>query len=235
MIIDLKAYGTELAFWIDAFAPYVDRASATALKQILSDLQRGQDETDVFPWNTPKPIKTRVANSYDGQDKAAMPVFVTWSFNARFSKIAGLGKRPQLWNIDRLETHIKIIVATDDQPEALHFHNDLKNHGQLGPHTHLQIAESFLQQKKQINLAVPRFPTATVLPTDCLDLVLSEFFPHEWPQSQADARGIDQLRTRQRKRIVDFATQLEKHWEHQKKTTPVAVTQDAYLANFQIA
>lgn len=233
MIIDLHKYGTELRFWAQAFEPFVDPSSRSALRRIFADLENGRENLDRFPWKLPKPIMSRVTSAYDGTEKAAHPVYVTWQFHSEFKRIPPAKQR--LWDVLEMVTHIKVMSAENDGAEIIHFHYDMKSEKQLGPHTHLQISEMFLEEKQKVALAVPRFPSAVLLPTDCLDLVLAEFFPNEWPKEQANSAGISALRAGQLRRAESLIKALCNQWDSNPKMTPFAKTQNCFMPSVQLA
>jgi hypothetical protein len=244
MNINLRKYVTEVRYWLGAFDQFIEHASKPALARLLRDLEQGLDnDIDPLPWKAPKAIISKPATKYDGAQKNAERVYLTWQFHAEFQK-RKKEKGPQLWDVRNMVTHIKVVTTTEQtkarenkctEREAIHFHYDLKEQNQLGPHSHMQISELFLQREKKVNLAVPRFPTAALLPTDCFDLVLSEFFPHEWPKAQADLTGLTTLQNGQRKRIQSLADKLLKQWDDSPKMTPIAKTQNCYMPDVQLA
>lgn len=233
MIVDLRSYEAELRHWITAFEDYVELASNPALKRVLRDLETGRVERDSFRWHTTKPIKSKVANRYDGVAKDAHEVVLSWEFTCSFTKRKPIAKKEILWDVSELSTQTKVLDAASDET-ILHFHQDLKNKDQFGPHCHLQIAERYIEDVKGVRLATPRFPAAAILPTDCFDLVLSEFFPHEWPESQSRMTGIATVRERQLKRAADYITAL--HGEVRKRTlrTPFAVLQNCHMPDLRL-
>lgn len=234
MKINLHEYAKELEYWIKAFEPLVDRASVSPLRDTLEELQASRDKTNDFRWTASRPIKFAIATEYDRAEGEATPVYITWMFGCRFSKDPkDKAKRP-LWTLGELRTQIEVHRAEDDAT-ILRFHHDLKNEGQLGPHAHLQISERFLEEKAGMRLAVPRFPAAALLPTDCLDLALSEFFPHRWPKSQSEAIGIGTLRDGQLNRATAFAGELHRQWKISTKKTPFAVLQNCFMPDIQLA
>lgn len=233
MKIDLKAYATEFDFWIEAFKPFVEHASHPALSRLKSELEDGRDNRrPSFAWKLDKPVMTIEADSYDGCGRSPHKVKIGWKFEALF-EIGTDEKRKSIWNVTKMVTQFRVYSSADDQ-EILHFHHDMKNNGQLGPHIHMQLSEDYLKDKGRIPIAVPRFPSVAMLPTDCLDLVLSEFFPFAWPKSQSGARGLTVLQTRQQQRITAISKALSQKWLGSRKT-PIAAVQDCYMPDLQIA
>lgn len=232
MRIDLKAYARELEYWLDAFAPFVEHGSQPALPRLKEQLENGRDVArPTFPWKLDKPVMTIAADKYDGVNKTPHQVRIGWQFTAIF-KSAEIQRRNALWTIEKMETHIYVRLC-DSGNDILHFHYDLKNKGQLGPHVHMQLSEHFQKNKGLIPIAVPRFPSAAVLPTDCLDLVLAEFFPFKWPQSQKDSRGLSTLQNGQQKRFMAMSQAIAKGWQGSRKT-PIAAIQECFLPDFQL-
>ncbi len=172
------------------------------------------------------------ADSYDGPDRTPHKVRIGWQFHATFRN-DDRTKRGSLWTVKAMATHIHVYSAADDQ-EILHFHLDMKNKGQLGPHVHMQLSEQYQKDKGRIPIAVPRFPATAVLPTDCLDFALCEFFPFAWPKSQSDSRGLRTLQNKQRARLLSMAQEASKSWE-ESRMTPIAAIQECYAPEMQIA
>ncbi|WP_129418229.1 hypothetical protein [Rhizobium leguminosarum] len=234
MRINLRKYATELSYWIDALKPFIGKESHRALSALKDQLENGRDNLrPAFDWKLDRPIVTKEAERYDGPDKTPHKVKVGWQFESTFES-DGQSKKTSLWNIKKMVTHIRIYNADDDS-EILHFHHDLKNREQLGPHVHMQFSEHYLKNKGRIPIAVPRFPITAILPTDCFDLVLAEFFPFEWPKSQAGSHGLVTLRSNQRTRLIAITEALQKQWEASPKLTPVSATQNCYMPDLQIA
>lgn len=232
MKIDLKAYGKELEFWLEAFKPFVDHGSQPALPRLKQQLEDGRDiARPTFPWKLDKPIVTKAADRYDGTGKTPHRVRIGWQFAATFER-GNDPKNRALWMVKEMATHIHVSLSGSGE-EILHFHFDLKNKGQLGPHAHMQLSEHFLKNKNRVPVAVPRFPSTAVLPTDCLDLVLAEFFPFEWPRSQSDSRGLNTLQTGQQKRIMEMSQAIAKGWP-KSRMTPISAIQDCFMPDLQI-
>ena len=234
MKIDLGQYGQELEHWLRAIEPFTEIASVPALRRVREDLLDGAANRPAeLPWKLTKPILCKPARQYDGVDKSPHAVQVQWQFEARFTAPTRVGKR-WIWTVSEMVTQTKVcLLETGD--ELLHFHHDLKNKDQLGPHVHMQVSEHWLKENKPVPIAVPRFPAAVVLPTDCLDLILSEFFPHEWPKSQADAVGIGTLIDAQKRRMMAMSAAVAKSWDAKPRKTPIAAVQNCYLPDLQLA
>ncbi|GAB1582895.1 hypothetical protein PPNSA23_28380 [Phyllobacterium phragmitis] len=230
----MRNYGNELAHWIRAFEPFVEHAFKPALPRLQAVLERGQDASpEKFEWDLKEPIATIVADSYDKRGGKSHKVRLYWQFESIFRRGAET-RRKNIWTVAKMVTQIQVRDATTDD-RLLHFHVDMKNLGQLGPHIHLQLSEEYMADKVGSPIAVPRFPFATVLPTDCLDFVLSEFFPTKWPKSQSEAHGLKILQTAQRKRLTNMAEAIAGLWEKPSKQTPVSITQDYHMPDFEIA
>lgn len=234
MKIDLKEYGDELEYWVEAFKPFVDHASWHSLKGICDTLADGRDNRrTVFQWFVRDLIWTKIADRYDGVDKTPHEIRVGWRFQSTF--VLGTDpRRKPIWTVKEMVTQIHVCLA-ENNGEILRFHYDMKNEGQLGPHVHMQFSEEYMKDNKRIPIAVPRFPSPTMLPTDCLDLVLSEFFPFEWPRSQSDSRGLKILQTRQRARMVMMAQAMINGWAASPRRTPISAMQSSYMPELQIA
>lgn len=234
MKIDLAQYGQELEVWLKVVEPFTDRASVNALRKLGESLLDGNAKRPAkLEWKASKPIISKPAERYDGVDKVKPPVRVAWSFKAVFVEPAKVNRR-WIWTIEELSTH-SVVTLCETGEEILRFHHDLKNQGQLGPHVHMQVSEEWLTSKGLTPIAVPRFPAGAVLPTDCLDLVFSEFFPHEWPRLQADAVGINTLITAQQARFRAIAAAVLKSWDDKPKKTPIAAMQNCYMPELQLA
>lgn len=233
MKINLREYAAELAFWLEAFKPFVSRESNPALIRLQEQIENGRDNLrPSFPWKLDASIKTLTADRYDGKDRTPHKVWIGWQFESEFE--SGPESRKQfIWTVKKMVTQIRIHSADDDSLIS-HFHFDMKNEGQLGPHVHMQVSEDFQKQKGRIPMAVPRFPAAPLLPTDCMDLVLSEFFPFEWPASQLKSHGRNALRTRQRDRLVRMSQAVANSWE-ESLNTPIVASQGWYVPDLRIA
>ncbi|MDB5690974.1 MAG: hypothetical protein JWO81_37 [Alphaproteobacteria bacterium] len=210
---------------MDAAKEFVAPASLPRLDRMLADLETGRDDTTAFTWETKRgePIETRVATEYDSMTGTRDPVIVSMGFFAKFTKRSE--KKSPDWDVDRMETHIKIQAENKNDP-ALWFHVDKKNTGQLGPATHLQIDEECCEFLGDIKLSVPRFPFGFVLPTDCLDFIMAEFFPMEWGQRLAGIHAFGALRESQLARLHLFAGSILADMNNRKKQTPVGILQD---------
>lgn len=233
MIIDLRAYGGEVSAYVAAAKDFVERATWTHLQSMQTDLELGRDSSDDFPWSSKKPIRTRVADRYDRAAGKRDPVFVELSFDARFRRL--IPKKKSDFEVLKMVTHIKVFSSSDAGRPALHIHVDKKNLGQLGPDMHVQVSEAFTRQASNFALGVPRLPTGFLLPTDCLDFVLSEFFPAEWAKAQTSVHQIDTLRNAQLGRARGVAEQLEIIWKNKRGRTPVSVMQNCDYVGLRLA
>lgn len=245
MKINLRDYATELRFWLDAFKSFVDRESVNALSNLQGELESGRDNLrSTFPWRLAKPIKTKVADQYDGSNRTPHRVWVGWQFDSVFECEANTRKNG-LWTVQNMVTHVRVHAA-DDGTLISHFHFDMKglkknkeggktkSKPQLGPHIHLQVSEGHLQNNGRIPLSIPRFPITTLLPTDCLDLVLSEFFPFDWPKSQLESPGRETLRSRQRERLERMSQAIANQCK-ESRNTPIVASQDWYAPDLRLA
>lgn len=222
MIINLRAYSGEVAAYVAAAKGFIDRTTWSRLQAIQADLEFGKDNSDEFPWFTKNPIQTNVATRYDRLGTTKAPVVVTMSFDARFRRT-----KPKSLDFEVLGmvTHIKVFSTANPQTPALHVHIDKKNSGQLGPGMHMQVSEAFTKQASAFALAVPRLPTGFLLPTDCLDFVLAEFFPDDWAKAQVGVHQIESLRNAQLERARQLGAQLEALWKGKRGRTPLSVVQ----------
>lgn len=234
MKINIQDYAKELEYWIKAFDPFVDRTSIGTLRETRERLLSGFDRKVKFAWATARPIKLEVARAYDRAEGEVDPLQVRWRFMATFAPDpADKSKRP-LWDVLRMNTEVEL-YRPDPEYLVMRYHHDLKGSGQLGPHTHLQISEDFLDDAVGMRLAVPRFPAAALLPTDCLDLVLSEFFPHRWPKVQSEATSLGLMRQGQIDRVTRLAEELQRDWRKNPKRTPVSLLQNCYFPDLRLA
>ena len=234
MLINLREYATELEYWLDAFGPFIASESLPALRNLQRELEDGRDNyRPRFDWKLPHPILTNVADRYDGPDRSPHGIRLGWQFTSSFSATAD-SRRRHIWSVDSMVTHIKVYSA-EDNSEILHFHVDLKNRDQLGPHVHMQLSEHYLKDKGRIPLAIPRFPSAALLPTDCFDLVLCEVFPFSWPRSQSGSRGLATLRQGQQCRFVAMSQALVQEWRKSPRKTPIAALQNCGFPDILLA
>jgi hypothetical protein len=234
MKINLHEYVRELEYWIKAFEPYVDRASIGHLRDTHESMSSKMNKKAEFEWATSRPITLAISTEYDRAEGQMEPVHVSWRFRACFSPDPEDKSKRPLWDVLRLNTELEV---HRQNPEMLlfRFHHDMKDKDQLGPHAHLQVSESFLEEKVGMRLAVPRFPAVALLPTDCLDMVLSEFFPRKWPKEQSGAFNFDTLRRGQIDRAERFAEALRRDWGNRRKRTPVASLQNCYFPDLRLA
>ncbi|WP_105438961.1 hypothetical protein [Neorhizobium sp. T25_13] len=235
MKINLQNYRQEFDHWIKAFDQFVDHASKPTLNDLKTTLEDGIDnKREAFKWIPRNVVSTIIADSYDRRKPSASdPVYIDWWFEAEFARCEDTRKK-KIWLVNSMCTQFNVRNASDNA-SIMQFHVDLRDGKQLGPHVHLQMAEEYMKRNVGVPLAVPRFPLATVLPTDCMDLVLSEFFPHTWPQSQSGAHGVANLRDAQLRRLKTMASEIVKLWGKQTKQTPVSVVQDCLLPDIELA
>jgi hypothetical protein len=174
MRINLREYATELRHWVEAFEQFVDPGSKRPLSRLLEELENGRDNVrPAFGWKLAAPIRSVVADRYDGHGRTPNKVIVSWQFESEFETGPDF-KKKSIWIVKKMVTQIRIHSVPDDNV-ILQFHYDMKNRSQLGPHVHMQLSEHYQKEQDRIPIAVPRFPAMTMLPTDCFDLVLSEF------------------------------------------------------------
>jgi hypothetical protein len=234
MKISLQEYAKELEYWIKAFEPFVDRTSIGTLRDTRERLLSGFERKAKFEWATARPIKLDLATAYDRAQGEVEPVQVRWRFMAAFAPdLKDKSKRP-LWDVLGMNTEVEI-YRPDPECLVMRYHHDLKGKDQLGPHTHLQISERFLDDAVGMRLAVPRFPAVALLPTDCLDLVLAEFFPHKWPKAQSEATNLGLMRQGQIERATRLAEELQRNWRKNLKRTPVSLLQNCYFPDLRLA
>jgi hypothetical protein len=234
MKINMHEYAKELEYWIKAFESFVDRASIGALRQTHERLLAGIDRKASFGWLSSRPIKLVMATEYDRARGEVEHVSISWRFKARFSPDPKDRTKRPLWDVHALNTEVEI-YGSDAETLLLRFHHDLKDTDQLGPHAHLQISEKFLEARVGMRLAVPRFPAIAILPTDCLDMLLSEFFPHKWPKAQSEAISLGLLRNGQIQRAMRFAEALARDWRENPKRTPVSLLQNCHFPDLRLA
>jgi hypothetical protein len=226
MIINLKDYANEAQFILQAAKPFIIAQSINVLDEIKSDLETGRGGGKAFTWETKRPMKFKEARDYDRRKGTVIPITVEISFCSQFSPISRKGND---WKIDRLETHLKLFRDGNDEP-VLHLHIDKKNKDQRGPHLHMQISEE-CTQRLGMRIGVPRFPFGFLLPTDCLDFALAEFFQDEWGQTQTGAQGIRLIRDAQKARARNASIKLQAEWDKITNKTPVSILQDCYLGD----
>ena len=233
MIINLHSYAEELDVFTHALEPFLDGPSHARYNNLVERLKQCRDNTkcENFAWSTQESLTTIRAECYDGRGRRSEPVTISVGIDGHFTRDTAAA---ELWSIDRLITHLSVIRPDDDQP-SLQFHIDQKNEGQLGPPIHMQVSERFLGDFHGHRLAVPRFPIVTLLPTDCFDFLLSEFFPHHWSASQAGLWRITFLRQQQKRRICSVARELHAAWRKTPKRTFISFVQDSSLAGLQLA
>ena len=232
MLINLDRYCQELDAYVPGFLPFLERRSQGTLQDLVEDLKQSRDHPKCmgFAWSTRNPLHSILADRYDRQSGTSLPVRIQISFMASFSRRT---RRDRVWRLIRVETQIEVVRPCGPH-SLLRFHIDKKNPGQLGPFAHMQFSEDFLQEVIGYGLAVPRFPVCILLPTDCIDFVLSEFFPHRWPQEQTGLFRIRLLRDRQLDRVNQVGIQLRRILDKPNRT-PVSLLQDSAFDDFQLA
>lgn len=224
MIINLGKYEKEAHNILLAAKPFTVAESNSVLDEIKSALTTGLESRKGFNWKTKRAIILKPATDYDRRTGTAKAATIKFNFNAHFSPPA---RRQEDWRVDELTTELKVFGDNADNP-ALHLHVDKKNNSQRGPHAHIQVSEE-CTKRLGMKLAVPRIPFGFLLPTDCLDFVLAEFFPDEWGQAQVGAQGIRLICDAQRQRAINFSRKLEAEWAKHPKKSPVSVLQDCSL------
>lgn len=233
MIINLHSYAEELDAFIPALQPFLDGPSHARYMNLVERLKQRRDNIRCrhFSWETQEPLTTICTERYDGRDRRSEPVTVSVGIDAHFTRDAVSVK---LWSIDRLIIHVSVFRPDNDQP-SLQFHIDQKNDGQLGPPIHMQVSDKFLGALHGHRLAVPRFPIVPLLPTDCFDFLLSEFFPRDWSENQAGLWRIRFLRQQQKGRICSIARELHAAWRKTPNRTFINFVQNSSLAGLQLA
>ncbi|MDJ0449261.1 hypothetical protein [Methylocystis sp. JR02] len=233
MIIDLREYSKEVVGYTRTAKSLVERASQSALEKVALDLETGQDTQDHFYWNTPKAIRTIETRDYDRAGQSAPPVYVEWGFRAEFTRQPA-PRRNAKWRIDELTTQFKVWAARDTTRPALVFHIDRKSPGQFGPDFHMQVSEDYTASAGPLHLAVPRFPTHCLLPTDCLDLVLSEFFQQKWLKEQSEG-PINLMRSAQLTRAKLYSEAIAGMWQAKPRSTPISALQNFPLPSLNLS
>jgi hypothetical protein len=228
MIINLRAYVKEVEAVAKAAERFVARESYSNLMSAPENLKIGIDSgANTFKWITKGPIKFINATKYDSKTHACEPVVVSIGFVGSFRL---LDKKKHKWNIDGLVTQIKIFKKPEEGQNQeglpiMHMHIDKKNNDQRGPHIHIQVSEDCTKQLG-MKLAVPRIPFNFVLPTDCIDFVLAEFFPDEWHKAQTEAHSFNLIRNNQLVRAEQMLNHVGELWKKNQKRTPVTLIQD---------
>lgn len=234
MIIDLRKFRSEFEFYIKAAADqFLEKESAARLRSALEKLTHALDSKAAeFAWETAAPIRSKVATRYDGLDKRSDPVRVALCFHSRMTKVAQKGFD---WRVNRMVTHLQIFHESDSEKPILHFHIDKKDPKQLGPDVHLQVSEKYVEDARGFSLAVPRIPFGFVLPTECLDFALAEFFGAEWIKAQDSAHSIAAIRNEQVARAERLVDEVQKNWKKFPKQTPVSLLQNYHFPDLRLA
>jgi len=197
ILIPLKQYRSEAEVLLLGAQEYIRHASKYRYKKILDDLgtlcESNNETVSWKAWN----IDLETAKCYDRASGQSPPVRVRFGFDLAFQLH---DPKAGLWALEKAVTQIQVYIEDSDKPAVSHFHVDLKNPEQLGPLVHVQFSEE-LSKRLGLAMGVPRIPFPIVLPTDCLDFVLSEFFPREWGKQQAGIHAISRVRKGQRRRI----------------------------------
>ncbi|TPL49896.1 hypothetical protein [Mesorhizobium sp. B2-4-6] len=228
MIIDLYKYGAEVAAYVRAAEELVARASRYRLEAILNEFETGRETRRNFRWGTDS-IRTIDATQYDRRTGANEPIVATIGFHASF--IAPANRKSSDWMVEEMVTHLKIFRVGADEHPVMHLHVDKKNAGQLGPELHVQVSEH-CTERLGMKLAVPRIPAGFLLPTDCLDFILSELFWSDWSKAQTSAHNFSAVRNAQLGRASGFAAAIHSAWTKSPRRTPISVLQDC---NFEPA
>lgn len=228
MKIDLAKYLKEVRSVEKAAEQFVTKDAVNRLHAMADSLETGAtNRPETFTWRTEegKPIVTIAADAYDSlEKKQSEPVVLHFDFCGTFRR--GATKKDP-WHVVSMVSHIKIFKSGTTEPELLHFHVDKRNEKQLGPGLHLQIAEKYVAAKGGVKLAVPRIPFGYVLPTDCLDFALAEFFPVAWGKAQLEAHDITSVRDGQLARSRAFGEALVAKFKNfGEKRSPVSVLQN---------
>lgn len=223
--IDLQSYLDEVSAVAKLSERFLEADGLAAMKQAVDDLSvpvhSGQPK---FTWQTKDtlPIRFTSSSTYDGK-KAHLPAMrLKFGFVCKFARPQNTprkGPELRLWSIEMAVTHVR--WCEDGGAERMHCHFDLKNTGQYGPEYHFQVAENGPRP------AIPRLPVACFLPTDCLDLALSELHPVDWSKHQATMTFQRQILMKaQRARLEHSARDVTRFWDELKGAqTPISALQ----------
>ncbi|MER8480731.1 hypothetical protein [Mesorhizobium sp. M1163] len=223
MIINLNKYAAEVAAYIKHAEKFVARPFHSRLRMTLEDLENGLDRRRPFKWRTAEAIRTIDTTRYDRRQGDNEPIFATIGFHASF--VAPANHKSNDWTVEEMVTHLLIFRAGAEEEPVMHFHVDKKNADQLGPELHMQVSERFTE-RLGMKLAVPRIPSGFLLPTDCLDFILSELFSADWPREQSGAHALTTLRLAQLERARGFVAAVDAAWRKSLRQTPISVLQD---------
>lgn len=218
--IDLERYASEVEAFIRLADDFVDKASTLRLDHVLRAL-RAQIDSRASPlfWSTEREIVIRSSEYYDGPGKKHLKTDLSISFDCVFLRDANADRKDTKWGINRISTHLSLKKDGYELP----FHFDYKNSEQWGPQVHFQVSEILC------DIPIPRLLSNVCLPTDCLDLMLSELHPVEWQETQQAGRNnvyMSKVRTAQENRILAHINELKRLWEDDKRTTRVNMLQN---------
>jgi len=218
--IDLEKYTVEMAAFIELAEDFVDKSSTLRLTHVLRDLQIKVDErTPRLHWSTDREIIIRSSEYYDGPNRKHLKTELSVTFDCVFLREEGTKPKVPMWEIDRISTHLRLKKNGYELP----FHFDYKNSDQWGPQIHFQVSENLC------DLPIPRLLSNVCLPTDCLDLILSELHPVEWQTVQLAGNNrthIARVRNAQESRILAYISELKQLWDGDKATTRVNMLQN---------
>ena len=232
MLIDLMKFADELDAFGPALDPFLEPLSHRRFLELVEQLKASRDNPRIpaFSWSTPAWLTTISADGYNGGRRPAQSAQVQVGIDARFSRLPDARR---IWNIERLITQVSI-ARVDQQRPSLSFHIDMKNPNQLGPGVHMQVSDTFLHTAVGHRLSVPRFPITLVLPTDCIDFVLTEFFPNRWNEHLSGMWRIGLLRRHQEKRLRDLVMELWGQWQGSPNSTLIGMIQNSSLDGLRL-
>ena len=219
-LIDLAAYSQEVEAFVALAAEFVDKNSALRLADIERDLNTGVGAGAAkWSWETRDTILFQPSTAYDGPGKAHVETFLELTFKFVFERPVRVRKRSTVWKIASAATHLLIRKEGGGLP----FHFDYKNSGQWGPQLHFQVAETLG------GLPIPRIPSPTFLPTDCIDLALAELHHEDWRRRQAagaNSRHVSLIRRAQENRTKTYLRNIASLWDGDTSCTRVCMLQE---------
>ena len=223
ILLELNQYRKELAIFLDGAEEFVRRRSLSRFKKMLDDLDHTIDSGNPSTYWRARNIDLVVAKRYDRREGKSAPVRVRFGFDIA---LASHQVKRGYWHLSKCVSHIHVFREDDDAGEHVTaFHIDLKNPEQLGPEVHIQFAET-CSQRLGLAMGVPRIPFPAVLPTDCLDFALSEFFPHRWGVTQSGMHALSTVRRAQKARIEALWASVQRSCGRRTRLTPIAAMQD---------
>lgn len=219
-LIDLAAYKAEVDAFVALADNFVDRTSALRLADVQRDLETGVSMGESsWCWETRENILFRPSIAYDGPGRTHVETYLELGFRFEFNRPVRTRRRSSVWRISASATHVTIRKEGGELP----CHFDYKNASQWGPQLHFQIAETLG------NLPIPRIPSTTFLPTDCIDLALAELHHEEWLRHQnvgANSRHVSVVRNAQENRTKVYLQNVASLWSDDKSCTRVCMLQN---------